>query len=477
MTIYFTTLFFIIFPIILFIFIRRKSARSSRLPPGSLGIPFIGQSLTLLSKMRSNTADKWVQERVKKYGPVSKLSLFGSPTVFLHGPAANKFIFSTSTSIISNQQTASIKMILGECNLFELSSEDHKRVRSALVPFLKPESLKRYTGKMDTEFRNHLKMYWEGKDQVTVLPLMKTLTFNIICSLLFGLESGPKKEKLIRLFQEMIEGMWSIPINLPFTNYNRSLRASAEVKQLVKELVCEKRIDLNLKGASSNQDLITSLLSVRDENNKEIISENEIVHNVMLIMVAGHDTSSVVITFMMRLLANNTEVYKSVLQEQENIAKDKPSGELLTWDDLVKMKYTWRVTQELLRVIPPVFGGFRKALKDIEYGGYLIPKGWQIFWATSMTHMDSTIFEEPSKFEPSRFENQASIPPYCYIPFGGGARVCPGYEFAKIEILVAIHYLVTRFTWELCCSDDSFKRDPMPVPTQGLPVKLIPKKV
>lgn len=143
---------------------------------------------------------------------------------------------------------------------------------------------------------------------------MKTLTFNIICSLLFGLESGPKKEKLIRLFQEMIEGMWSIPINLPFTNYNRSLRASAEVKQLVKELVCEKRIDLNLKGASSNQDLITSLLSVRDENNKEIISENEIVHNVMLIMVAGHDTSSVVITFMMRLLANNTEVYKSVLQ-------------------------------------------------------------------------------------------------------------------------------------------------------------------
>lgn len=94
-----------------------------------------------------------------------------------------------------------------------------------------------------------------------------------------------------------------------------------------------------------------------------------------------------------------------------------------------------------------------------------------------MTHMDSTIFEEPSKFEPSRFENQASIPPYCYIPFGGGARVCPGYEFARIEILVAIHYLVTRFTWELCCSDDSFKRDPMPVPAQGLPVKLIPKKV
>lgn len=57
-------------------------------------------------------------------------------------------------------------------------------------------------------------------------------------------------------------------------------------------------------------------------------------------------------------------------------------------------------------MIPPVFGGFRKALKDVEFGGYLIPKGWQIFWA-ALTHMDESIFEEPSKFDPTRFENQS----------------------------------------------------------------------
>lgn len=94
-----------------------------------------------------------------------------------------------------------------------------------------------------------------------------------------------------------------------------------------------------------------------------------------------------------------------------------------------------------------------------------------------MTHMDSSIFKEPSKFEPARFENQASIPPYCFIPFGGGVRICPGYEFARIETLVTIHYLVTRFTWILCCSDKSFSRVPMPVPTQGLPIRIFPKKV
>lgn len=67
-----------------------------------------------------------------------------------------------------------------------------------------------------------------------------------------------------------------------------------------------------------------------------------------------------------------------MLAEQEEIAKGKPSGEALTWEDLSKMKYTWRVAMETLRMFPPIFGGFRKAATDIEYDGYLIPKGWQV---------------------------------------------------------------------------------------------------
>lgn len=91
--------------------------------------------------------------------------------------------------------------------------------------------------------------------------------------------------------------------------------------------------------------------------------------------------------------------------------------------------------------------------------------------------MDDSIFPEPAKFDPNRFENQASIPPYCFIPFGGGPRICPGYEFARIETLVAVHHLITQFTWKLQCSDSSFIRDPLPVPTKGLPIQIMPKKL
>ncbi|XP_073279265.1 cytochrome P450 716B1-like [Primulina huaijiensis] len=458
---------------IFFLLIKIRST-PKRVPPGSLGIPIVGQSLELLWAMRANTADKWIEERAKRYGPISKLSLFGKPTVFIYGLAANKFIFASNGEKLSNQQTESLKMILGDRCLLELSGEDHKRVRNALVSFLKPDCLKNYIGKMEEEIRFHIQKHWQGKQQVTVLPMMKTLTFNMICTLLFGLERGAQRELLVQHFEDMIGGMWSIPVNMPFTLFNRSLKASAKVRKMLKDLILEKRIELE-KGASSHQDLITCLLSIRGEDDKELVSEDEIIHNVMLIMVAGYDTSSILITFIVRLLANDSAIYSAVLKEQEGIKGSKSYGELLTWEDLGKMKYSWSVAMETLRTIPPIFGGFRKALEDIEYEGYSIPKGWQIFWVTSMTHMDADIFPQPSKFDPSRFEHPTSIPPYSLVPFGGGPRICPGYEFAKMETLLTIHYLITEFTWELCCKDDCIRRDPMPSPTQGLPIKIKPK--
>ncbi|CAJ2634047.1 unnamed protein product [Trifolium pratense] len=411
------------------LFLLKRTKPSKRVPPGSLGIPIIGQRLGLLRAMRAITAEKWIEDRTNKYGPISKLSLFGKPTVLIHGQAANKFIFTNGGDSIVNQQTQSVKMILGDRNLLELSGKDHSRVGGALVSFLKPESLKQYVGKIDEEVRSDILMHWEGKQQVKVLPLMKTLTFNIICSLL--------------------------------------LKATAKIQNMLKEIVHQKKVEQEKNGINPRQDLISCLLNMV-EDDKQVLTEKEIIHNAVLVMVAGHDTSSVLITFIIRLLANEPAIFAAVFQE---IAKGKLLGEPLTWEDLSKMKYTWRVAMETLRMFPPIFGGFRKAATDIKYGGYIIPKGWQIFWVTSMTHMDNNIFPEPSKFDPSRFKNQASTPPYCFVPFGGGTRICPGYVFARVETLVTIHYLVTKFIWKLL-SDNSFSRDPMPTPTQGLLVEL-----
>ncbi|KAK4485093.1 hypothetical protein RD792_007702 [Penstemon davidsonii] len=380
----------LILPLIIFLLITKTKKSSKNLPPGSFGIPIIGQSLDILRAMRANKGEDWLQDRVRKYGPISRLNLFGTPTVFLHGHAANKFIYTCSEKILANQQPSSIRRLCGERNILELNGEDHKRVRGALVSFLKPEALRQSVGRIDEEIRLHFEKHWHGKHEIAVMPLMRTLTFDVICSLIFGIDRGTRRDTLVKLFEHLMEGMLAVPINLPFTRFNKSLHARA-------------------------------------------------IFDV----------------------------------EQEEIARGKASSnELLTWEDLAKMKYTWRMATESMRINPPVFCSFRKVLEDIELGGYVIPSGWQVIWAGCMTHMDESIYPDPSKFDPSRFENQRGTPAYSFVAFGGGPRMCPGYEFARIETLTLIHYLVTGFQWKLSLQHNFLGRDPLPVFKQGLPIKI-----
>ena len=127
------TIFMVLFPIFLLIKGRKSS---KKLPPGSLGIPIIGHSQQLLKAMRTNTAEKWLLERIQKYGSISMLTLFGKPTVFIYGKEANKSVFTSDSSTISYSQTKSLKMILGDRCIAELCGQDHKRIRDALLSFL-----------------------------------------------------------------------------------------------------------------------------------------------------------------------------------------------------------------------------------------------------------------------------------------------------------------------------------------------------
>ncbi|KAA8515494.1 hypothetical protein F0562_018895 [Nyssa sinensis] len=129
------------------------------------------------------------------------------------------------------------------------------------------------------------------------MPLMKNLTFNVICTLIFGIEQGPRRDALVDLFQCLLEK----------------------------------------HGASPYQDLITCLISIGKDDDASGLSDEEIVGNAIFIMLAGHDTSSVLLTFLIKLFADDPSVCAAVVQEQEEIAKSKALGEVLTWDDLVKM--------------------------------------------------------------------------------------------------------------------------------------------
>lgn len=126
---------------------------------------------------------------------------------------------------------------------------------------------------------------------------------------------------------------------------------------------------LDKKMESHRKDLLSHLLVTTDASGK-LLSESEIVDYMLMLLFASHDTTTSAMACVMKYLAELPEAYEMVLREQLDIAKSKEAGELLKWEDIQRMRYSCNVVSEVLRMIPPIRGTFRKALVDFTYAGY-----------------------------------------------------------------------------------------------------------
>ncbi|KAF6143063.1 hypothetical protein GIB67_041131 [Kingdonia uniflora] len=465
---------FITLVFLLFIFrIFRRDFKGKNLPSGSLGFPVVGESLSFINAQKANRGEDWINEKILKHGPVFKTSLMGAPTVVITGQAGNKFVLGSDSDVLTVTQPMTIVRITGKYNILELIEPRYKLVKGAMVSFLKPESLQRYVGHLDKMVKAQVLREFKDKETIKAVDFIKKLTFDVTFTVLYGLFDDSLKEVMLHDFNIALRALWSIPLNFPGTIFHQGLQARSRiVKRLLP--ILQKRKQALLEGTlNPRNDVLTWMLSVREEN-QEPISLDEITDSFIGLTIASHDTTSIVLSLMIRKFARDPKISEKVREEQMDILINR-EGENLTWSELQKMKYTWRVAQEMMRMIPPVFGTFRKAVKDLNFGGYFIPKGWQVFWVSHGTHMNDEIFENPKEFNPSRFDNPSKpISPFTYVPFGGGPRMCIGNEFARVEILTIIHHLVTKFEWSQMIPDEPITRQPMPYPSMGLPIRIKP---
>ncbi|XP_047940014.1 beta-amyrin 28-monooxygenase-like [Salvia hispanica] len=447
----------------IFAMIRRSRNRNPNLPPGSLGWPLVGESLEFLRASVDGEPEEFVRRRVKRYdSQVFKSSLMGENMVFMCGAAGNKFLFSNESKAVTVWWPGSVRKLLGPC-LATSTGEEARLARRMIALFLTPDAFsKLYIKTMETVCHQHIKTHWEGKDEVKVFPTIKRYTFGLACRLFMGLEDEEHIGKLALMFNIFLAGLISFPINFPGTRFWRGKLATHAIKDEVLKIVRARR-----SSSEQKLDLLNHLITTPDERGN-YMTDSVIVNNILMLLFAGHDTTSVTITMTFKCLAARPDIYERVLKEHEGI------GESLQWEDLQKMKYTWSVACEALRLTPPVIGGFREALVDIDYMGYHIPKGWKLFWSASNTHMDSGLFPSSADFDPSRFEESSGPAPFTFVPFGGGPRMCTGKEFARLELLLLMHNLVKRYRWKLVYPDEKISCDPMPTPLQGLPVRLQP---
>ncbi|XP_050210730.1 beta-amyrin 6-beta-monooxygenase-like [Mercurialis annua] len=465
------------FSFIFFLVYTRKPSKS-KFPPGSRGWPIIGENLEFAMAAWHGTPEKFVNDRKGKYkSDIFQTSILGERMVVFCGAAANKFVFSTGNQYLTAWLPLSVKKTMMFPETLRNSSEDESdnmlHARSLIREGLRAESLKNYIPVMDSMAKEHLQENWFPNKQVKVVELTKIFTFSVACRLFLNITDSQLVKRLTGPFAILFAGTLSLPVNFPGTAFWRALKEGRIIRKELLGIVKQRRKDVKI--SETNEDLLSrAILALGDDDGDEMsIKEMEIGNIVMSLLVASYDTTSTSLTFFVNYLAENPHVYKEVFREQMEIAKSKGPGELLNWGDVQKMKYSWCACCESMRLSPPAQGAFREVTNDFTFSGFTIPKGLKVHWTAYSTHKDPKIFPNPEKFDPSRFEGNGP-PPYTFVPFGGGPRMCPGKEYARFEILVFIHNLVTKFEWEKIIPDEKIVYTPLVTLANGLPVRIKP---
>ncbi|KAL3737057.1 hypothetical protein ACJRO7_025908 [Eucalyptus globulus] len=430
------------------------------LPPGKRGWPIIGESLEYIGAAKGSRPKKFIADRTAKYSPeVCQTSLLGENLAVFCGASGNKFLFSGQNSYITTWWPSSMKKVLAFPETLEkLNRDDSKKMRSFLQEFLKPEALQHYIPIMDSMARDHLDTEWAPREEVEVFPLAKNYTFALACRLFMNIKDLQIVSKFAKPFARIAPGLISVPISLPGTPFSKAVRGGKQIREELLAIIRQRNKEL-LEGKDDEaRDFLSRLLL-------------EVSDKIVGLLFASHDMTSTSITVVVNFLAQFPDVYQRVYEEQMEIAKSKGPDELLNWDDIQKMKYSWNVACDSMRLCPPAQGSFREAITDFTFAGYTIPKGWKTFWTVYSTHKNPKYFSDPERFDPSRFEGDGRAP-FTYVPFGGGPRMCPGKEYARLELLVFIHNLVTRFKIEKAIPDEKIIYNPSLVPANGLLIRL-----
>ncbi len=425
------------------------------LPPGDFGLPLVGDTLSFFRD------PDYGKKQHTKYGPIFKTRLLGSPTLFVKGSAANQFVLTNENNYFAVSWPPSTKALLGNLSLALQTGGEHQNRRKLLAQAFMPRALSGYIDTVQSITHAYAEK-WAKTATLTWYPELRNYTFDVACKLLVGLDQGAQTE-LGHLFETWCGGLFSIPLALPWTRFGKAKQARKRLLVLLEEIIRQRQQSTDL-----GNDALSLLIQAKDEEGNRL-GIDELKDQVLLLLFAGHETLTSAIASFCLLVAQHPHVLAELRAEQT--ACDPAS--LITLDTLKQMPYLEQVLQEVLRLIPPVGGGFRKVLKTCEFNGYRIPEGWTVLYEINQTHLNPVDYTAPNSFQPERFAKGAQPNKYSYVPFGGGIRECLGKEFARLEMKLFAVHLLRDYRWELLPDQDlSMVVVPTPHPRDNLRVQF-----
>ena len=311
------------------------------------------------------------------------------------------------------------------------------RQRRLIQPGFHIQKIQRLYGIMEKTIDDYLSHFPTG-ERIDIYPLMNRLAFDIVIKTLFDI-ALPKKtvDELSRFISETQEFVirdirqpyksWWFALNGE-VKYN--LKNSAWARDILREIIRKRKAT-----TEKFNDLLDMLLDARYEDTGESMTEDQILDEIFILIIAGHETSANVLTWMSYLLANQPDEIEKLRQTTKDISIM----------DCVSHGGITNVIQESMRLYPPAYASDRVALEDDRFKNYSFKKGTVVVLYYYGLHRNPKFWPDPDSFKPDRFIQTDKEGLKTFYPFGGGPRLCIGNNFAMAEMSLFLQAFIQRF--------------------------------
>lgn len=426
-------------------------------PPGPRGYPVIG----MLPQLRADPIRTFL-DAADEYGDVVHLKAGPYHGYLLSDPADIKHVLQDNAR--NYHKSPLYERLKDGIGHGLLTSEDAfwLRQRRLAQPAFHRQRLVAMADTMVACAARALDAWEDRADRGEPLDLvgeMMSLTQAIIVRTMFSTDLGSAADIVNRTWpiinQRIGETFWSTKLEtkLPIPANRRFARALHELESVVYRIIAERR-----DSRRDEADLLSMFLSARDEETGEGMTDRQLRDEVMTMLLAGHETTSLLLSWTYYVLSQHPGAAQRIADEVDGVAGDAPPG----FAHLERLTWTRMVLEEVLRLYPPAWGFSRLALHEDEIGGYRVPEGSIVFLIPFVLHRRPKLWTDPERFDPERFApgRESGRHRFAYLPFGAGPRGCIGNQFAMVEAQLIVASIAQRYRVELA-PGQAIRPDPL----------------
>ncbi|WP_253737137.1 cytochrome P450 [Halohasta salina] len=419
-------------------------------PPGPKGVPVFGNSNRF-----ADDPFAFMDACADAYGDVIGIDLGPQPLYMLTNPRDIERVLVAEASSFPKRDLGddAVDRLLGEGLLTSEGAAWQDKRQRANPAF--------HSGRINSladmmvDHTEAMVADWNDGDRVDVHVEVARLTVRIIVSAMFGTDIDPERVEAIQTHLEPLGRRFEpdpfgrlVPDWAP-TKKNREFRAAVDaLEAIIDDIVAERR---GTEGGDGDEPMDLLSILLRAQRHGEV-TDGDIRDEMMTMLLAGHDTTALTLTYTWYLLSQHPEVEERLHAELDAVL----GGDRPTAADSRRLSYTTNVLNEAMRLYPPVYTLFREAAVDAEFGGYQLPAGSGLMLPQWVVHRSPRWYDDPETFDPDRWESARSSerPRFAFFPFGGGPRHCIGKQFSMLEATVILSIVAQEYTMEYLGSDD-----------------------